>query len=259
MSNPLDLSAKVVIVTGATKGVGRGIAETFLAAGATVYVCARREPESLPAVGDNQARFRTVDVRDYEQIQAFVDAVVTESGRLDVLVNNAGGSPAADSATASPRFSESIVQLNLLAPLNFAQVANAAMQQQSDGGAIINIASVSATRPSPRTAAYGAAKSGLINLTTSLAVEWGPKVRVNAVTAGLIRTEQSHLHYGDEAGIKAVGDTIPLRRMAEPADIGNACLYLASELASYVSGAALLVHGGGERPAYMDAANADTP
>lgn len=257
MHNPLDLSARVVIVTGGTKGVGRGIAETFLAAGATVYVCARSEPESLPAAGATTARFRAVDVRDYDQIQAFVDAVAAEAGGIDVLVNNAGGSPAAPAATASPRFSESIIGLNLLAPLNFAQVANAVMQQQPDGGSIINIASVSATRPSPGTAAYGAAKSGLISLTTSLAVEWGPKVRVNAVTAGLIRTEQSHLHYGDEEGIRAVGETIPLRRMAEPADIGNACLYLASDLASYVSGAALLVHGGGERPAFMDAANAE--
>ena len=259
MSNPLDMSEKVVIVTGGTKGVGRGIAETFLAAGATVYVCGRNEPDSLPSVDAKQAAFRAVDVRDYEQIRSFVDAVIAESGRLDVLVNNAGGSPAADAATASPRFSESIVRLNLLAPLNLAQVANAVMQKQPDGGVIVNIASVSATRPSPSTAAYGAAKSGLISLTTSLAVEWGPKVRVNAVTAGLIRTEQSHLHYGDEAGLQAVANTIPLRRMAEPADIGNACLFLASELASYISGAALLVHGGGERPAFMDAANAEKP
>ena len=105
--------------------------------------------------------------------------------------------------------------------------------------------------------AYGAAKAGLVNLTTSLAVEWGPRVRVNAITAGLIRTEQSHLHYGDEAGIAAVAATIPLGRMAVPADIGNTCLYLASPLASYVSGSALLVHGGGEKPAFLDASNAD--
>jgi NAD(P)-dependent dehydrogenase (short-subunit alcohol dehydrogenase family) len=121
---------------------------------------------------------------------------------------------------------------------------------------IINIASVSAIRPSPGTAAYGAAKAGLVNLTTSLAVEWAPKVRVVAVISGLVETEQSHLHYGDAEGVAAVGRTIPLGRMAVPADIGQTCLYLASPLASYVSGSALTVHGGGEAPAFLSASNA---
>src|SRR5690606_13046189 len=127
----------------------------------------------------------------------------------------------------SPRFSEAIIRLNLLAPLNLSQAANAVMQKQNEGGAIINIASVSGVRPSPGTAAYGAAKAGLLNLSTSLAIEWAPKVRVNCITAGLIRTEQSHLHYGDEAGVQAVAQTVPLERMATPEDIGDACLYLA--------------------------------
>jgi NAD(P)-dependent dehydrogenase (short-subunit alcohol dehydrogenase family) len=130
------------------------------------------------------------------------------------------------------------------------------MQEQEHGGVIINIASVSGTRPSPTTAAYGAAKAGLLNVTQTFAVEWAPKVRVNAVIAGMVHTEQSHLFYGDEAGIAAVGATVPLGRIAEPIDIGNACVFLASEQASYVSGASLLVHGGGERPAFLDAANA---
>ncbi len=121
-------------------------------------------------------------------------------GRLDVLVNNAGGAPYAEAATASPRFSEAIIRLNLIAPLNFSQVANRVMQQQAEGGSIINIASVSTIRPSPGTAAYGAAKAGLVNLGTSLAVEWAPKVRVNALVVGLTETEQAHLHYGDQAG-----------------------------------------------------------
>src|SRR5207237_2045319 len=125
-----------------------------------------------------------------------------------------------------------------------AQAANRIMQEQSDGGSIVNIASVSGLRPSPRTAAYGAAKAGLLNLTQTLAVEWAPKVRVNAVTAGLIRTEQAHLHYGDEEGIARVGATVPLGRMGLPADVARACLFLASPLAAYVSGGHLLVHGG---------------
>jgi NAD(P)-dependent dehydrogenase (short-subunit alcohol dehydrogenase family) len=129
------------------------------------------------------------------------------------------------------------------------------MQQQDSGGSIVMIGSVSGTRPSPGTAAYGAAKAGLASLATSLAVEWAPKVRVNTVVVGPVDTEQSHLHYGDEHGVAAVGATIPMGRMATPADVADACLYLAS--AAYVTGSTLTVHGGGERPAFLDASNAE--
>jgi NAD(P)-dependent dehydrogenase (short-subunit alcohol dehydrogenase family) len=189
-----------------------------------------------------------------DQIESVVAFTTGRFGRLDVLVNNAGGSPEAEAATASPRFSEAIIRLNLLAPLHFAQRANAVMQRQHEGGVIINIASVSGIRPSPGTAAYGAAKAGVLSLTQTLAVEWAPRVRVNAVTAGMIRTELAHLHYGDEAGVAAVAATVPLARMGEPRDVGDTCLYLASPLASYVSGANVLLHGGGERPAFLAAA-----
>ena len=256
MNNPLDFTDKVVLVTGGGKGVGKGISEAFLAAGAQVLVCGRTEPAALPQGGAHEAVFTHCDVRDYEQIEACVDFAIKRFGRLDVLVNNAGGAPRADAATVSPRFSESIITLNLIAPLNFSQVANRVMQQQDDGGCIINIASVSTLRPSPGTAAYGAAKAGLVNLGASLAVEWAPRVRVNAVVVGLTQTEQAHLHYGDEDGIAAVGATIPLGRMALPSDIGDACLFLASPLASYVSGTSFAVHGGGEKPSFLEAANA---
>lgn len=254
MALSVDLSGRVALVTGGGRGVGRGIAERMLAAGADVVICGRNEPEALPAGGGRTARFVRADVREVEQIEVVVAAALEAFGRLDVLVNNAGGAPAADAATASPRFHEKILQLNLVAPLHFAQRANRTMQEQESGGVIINVASVSGIRPSPGTAAYGAAKAGLLSLTQSLAVEWAPKVRVVAVTAGMVRTEQSELHYGDAEGVAAVGATVPLGRMAEPADIGDACVYLASPLAAYVSGASLLVHGGGERPAFLSAA-----
>jgi NAD(P)-dependent dehydrogenase (short-subunit alcohol dehydrogenase family) len=257
----LDFSGRAVIVTGGTKGVGRGIATTFLAAGADVVVCGRNEPtaDELPAAGERTSAFVACDVRDPGQVEALVATTVERHGSIDVLVNNAGGAPWADSATASPRFNEKIIALNLLAPLTCAQAANRVMQTQDTGGSIVNVGSVSGVRPSPGTAAYGAAKAGLHNLTTTLAVEWGPKVRVNCVIGGLIRTEQAHLFYGDEDGIARVAATVPLGRLAEPREIGEACLYLASPLASYVSGALLTVHGGGERPAYIDAATGDAP
>ncbi|MGF6395126.1 SDR family oxidoreductase [Pseudomonas plecoglossicida] len=256
MHDPLSFRDKVVLVTGGGKGVGRGISRRFLECGAHVVICGRQAPERLPAQAGREALFLPCDVRDVEQLERMMGHIVERFGRLDVLVNNAGGAPYADAASASPRFSESIIRLNLLAPLNLCQLANRVMQAQPEGGSIINICSVSATRPSPGTAAYGAAKAGLLNLTRSLAVEWAPKVRVNAVTAGLILTEQAGLHYGDDQAVAQVAATIPLGRLAEPDDIGDTCLYLASPLARYVSGADLAVHGGGERPAFLYAANA---
>ncbi|HEY8494935.1 MAG TPA: SDR family oxidoreductase [Myxococcota bacterium] len=249
----IDLSGRVAIVTGGGRGVGLGISERLLEAGADVVVCSRNEPEALPEAGGRRARFVAADVRDVEQIARAIAFVREQYGRLDVLVNNAGGSPPAPAATASPRFSEKIVALNLMAPLHFAQQANAVMQEQPEGGVIVNIASVSGLRPSPDTAAYGAAKAGLLALTRTLAMEWAPKVRVNAVAAGMILTEQAELFYGDAQAQARVAATVPLGRLGTPRDVGDACVFLASPLASYVSGAALVLDGGGERPPFLAA------
>jgi len=255
MTHLVDMTGKVVIVTGGGRGVGRGITRRFLETGADVVICGRNEPDEEIEADGRTAVFTRADVREFDEIESVVAFTRERFDRLDVLVNNAGGAPEAPAATASPRFSEAIIRLNLISALNFSQQANAVMQGQEEGGCIINIASVSAIRPSPGTAAYGAAKAGLLSLTQTLAVEWAPRVRVNAVTAGMIRTEQAHLHYGDEAGIAAVSATIPLGRMGRPEDVGDTCLYLASPLASYVSGANILMHGGGENPAFLAAAS----
>jgi NAD(P)-dependent dehydrogenase (short-subunit alcohol dehydrogenase family) len=248
VNNPFDYRGRVVLVTGGTKGVGRGIAAAYADAGATVVVCGRTAPDD-----DAGPTFVACDVREPEQVTALVDGIVERFGRLDVAVNNAGGAPWADSDAASPRFNERVLALNLLAPLTVAQAANRVMQGQDDGGSIVNIASVSGVRPSPGTAAYGAAKAGLLNLTETLAVEWAPRVRVNAVVAGLIATEQAHLFYGDEAAQARVAATVPAGRLGTPGDVAGACLYLSSPAAAFVSGAALRVHGGNERPAYLGA------
>ena len=257
----LDFTGRAVLVTGGAKGIGRGIAEAYLAAGADVVVCGRSTPAEAdlpvgvdPSGDERRAVFVAADLRDADQAVAVVSAAMERFGRLDVLVNNAGGSPSADAATASPRFAASIVQLNLLAPLYCAQAANAVMQGQEEGGSIVNIASVSGLRPSPGTAAYGAAKAGLISLTTSLAVEWAPKVRVNALSAGLVATESADAHYGGAEGMARVAATIPLGRFGTPGDMAGICLFLSSPLAAYVSGANVVAHGGGERPAFLAAA-----
>ena len=242
----LDLTDRVVLVTGGTRGIGLGITGSFLAAGATVVTCSRSAVE--PVEGTTHV---VCDVRDPEAVGAMVNEIVSTHGRLDVLVTNAGGAPSTDAATASPRFHEKIVGLNLLSPLLVSQAANAVMQTQDSGGSIVNISSISAHRPAPTIAAYGAAKAGLDALTRSLGLEWGPKVRVNAIDVGLCRTEQTDDHYGDDERVAAIEATIPLGRMATPAEVGQVAVFLASDLASYVSGASVGCHGGGEPPAFL--------
>jgi NAD(P)-dependent dehydrogenase (short-subunit alcohol dehydrogenase family) len=255
----LDFSGQVVVVTGGTRGLGRGITTAFLGAGAKVVVCGRHEPaeEDLPRVvhpdGERVAVFVQADVREADQARALIDVTTERLGRLDVLVNNAGGSPYVEAADASPRFFSSIIALNLIAAFSCAQAANTVMQGQPRGGSICNISSVSGVRATPGAVAYGAAKAGLANITQTLAVEWAPKVRVNCIVAGLLDTGAGADHYGGEEGLRRVAATVPLGRMGGPADIAGACLFLSSPLASYVSGSQLLVHGAGEWPAYLRA------
>jgi NAD(P)-dependent dehydrogenase (short-subunit alcohol dehydrogenase family) len=242
-----------VVITGGTKGIGAGIARGFLAAGSQVLVCGRTSPTDLPSACGHDALFCQADVRDPDQAARLVRTAKAELGRIDVVISNAGGSPEAAAATASPRFHQKIIELNLIAPLHVAQSANEVMQAQDGGGSIIMIGSVSGTRPSPGTAAYGAAKAGLHHLVTSLAIEWAPQVRLNCVAPGFVQTEAMSAHYGDADATAAVRQTVPLKRMATPADVADACLFLASPQASYVSGATLLLHGGGEPPGFLAA------
>jgi NAD(P)-dependent dehydrogenase (short-subunit alcohol dehydrogenase family) len=250
------LSGSRVVVTGGTRGIGAGIARGFLRAGAQVLVCGRNEPAeqaALPAADGRTAAFARADVRDPERVRGLIAVATDLFGGVDVVISNAGGSPPAQAATASPRFHARVIELNLIAPLHVAQSANEVMQAQPGGGSIIMIGSVSGTRPSPGTAAYGAAKAGLHHLATSLAIEWAPKVRVNTVVPGFVATEASAGHYGDADGVTAVAATVPLLRMATPDDVADACLFLASPRAAYVSGACLTLHGGGERPSFLGA------
>ena len=249
--NPLDMTGRTVIVTGATAGLGRAIAARFLEQGADVVGCARRTPSEPAAAAGREATFVEADVRDLDQINRVVEAAMASTGRIDVLVNNAGGAPPAETASVSPRFNEKVIALNLLAPMTFAQAVYPVMRAQDGGGVIINISSVSSIRPTPAGAAYGAAKAGLDNLTQTLAHEWGPAIRVLSVMVGLLRTEQAHLYYGDEAGIDAVGGTLALGRLGNPDEIADVVLFCASPLASFMSGASVPVHGGGEVPSYL--------
>lgn len=254
----LGLAGKVVLVTGGVRGVGAGISRVFRGAGAVVITCARRPADEGSDIADLE--FHSADLRDPEAVRAMVDAIVERHGRLDVVVNNAGGAPFALAADASANFHSKIVALNMLSALTVAQESHRVMTADGNGmagGVIVNISSVSGHRASPGTASYGAAKAGVDSLTQSLAVEWAPAVRVNSVVVGPVKTELAEMHYGDADGVAAVDATIPMGRMADPQDVGRAAAFLASPLAAYITGAELLVHGGGEKPAFLSASTAD--
>lgn len=237
----LDTPRRVVLVTGGTRGLGAVIATAFAREGATVAVCGRTAPEA----STDAPAFLPVDVRDPDAVREMVIEVADRFGRLDVVVNNAGGSPPADAATASPRFTEAIVRLNLVGPLAVADAANDVMQRQATGGCIVHIGSQSGMRPSPGTAAYGAAKAGLVEATIAQAEAWAPKVRVNTVTPGAIGTDELLANYSAEY-LDQLAASIPMGRIATPEEVAAACCFLASDAASYITGANLLVHGGGD-------------
>ncbi len=241
----MNFENKTVIVTGGSRGIGRGISNHFSKNGANIIICGRREPETLP----KNAHFISLDIRDADAAHALVKFAIEKTGRLDVVVNNAGGGPPVASKDASPNLTQKVIALNLLAPINLAQAAYEPLKSTS--GSIINISSVSATRSSPGSVAYGAAKAGLLNVTTSLAMEWAPDIRVNAIIVGLVKTEASADHYGGENGMAHLANNLPMKRMGTPDDIAKACLFLANPDNSYVSGACLEVFGGGEPPSFL--------
>lgn len=243
-----DLEGKTAIVTGGTRGLGRIIANTLAEQGCRVMVCGRNQPADLT----ESVHFYQADVRKADEAEALVEATVGKFGGLDILVNNAGGSPESEAASASPRFADAIMQLNLMAPYYMARASYAHLAK-ADNGSIISIGSVAGIRPAPGTAIYGAAKAGLMNLTQSLAQEWGKDgVRVNAIIVGLAETENVEATYGDSEAQAAVAASLPLGRMCRGGDVADAICFLASDAAQYISGARLNVDGGGEKPYFLD-------
>lgn len=251
MSIVIDFKDRVVLVTGGARGVGAGIVQAFLDAGAVVEICGRSLPEAGHPAGSDAVYFTVVDVRKAEQVQDWVADIERRRGRIDVVVNNAGGSPFGRFEEGSARYHQAITELNFLSAAHVANAVQPIMLRQPDKGSIVNITSISARRPSPGTAVYGAAKAALESLTASLAVEWAPHIRVNAVSCGLVATEGAADHYGDEESYARVAATIPRGQLATPSDIGAACVMLASDLSAHITGAVLDVDGGGEWPAFL--------
>ena len=249
----LDFEGKTVIVTGGTRGLGRIISESFLDAGANVVTCARNAPEKpiFSELTGKKAVYFETDVREPQKVESFISEVVEQFGRIDVLINNAGGAPSVESSDASPRFNEKVVSLNLLASMHCCQSVFPVMAEQEDNGVIINISSVSGSRPNPGGMAYGAAKAGLDNLSKTLAHEWSPKIRVLTLAVGLIETDESSDFYGDDEKRLKLANHLAMKRLGKPEEIADMCMVLASPLARWMTGTTVEVHGGGESPFYL--------
>lgn len=240
------LTDKIAIVTGAGRGIGKGLALAFAEAGADVVVAARTvaEIEETAALIRQMGRKALVvptDVRQSDQIDNMVQKTLEEFGRIDVLVNNAGGSFVVMAMDMSENAWDAVVRENLKTVFLCSKAAARVMIDQKKGN-IVNISSEAGQGASPGLSAYGASKAGIINLTQTLAIEWAPHVRVNCIapgaieTPGLLATSSGQM----EEAIK----NIPLGRMGQPEDIATAAIYLASEAADWVTGITIDVAGG---------------
>lgn len=247
----LRLDNQVALITGGSRGIGKSMATTFAKAGAKVMIVSRKAEaleeaanEINEAVGTAACTWFAANTGDPEAPNAAVTETLERLGRLDVLVNNAATNP-----YAGPMIDvdlgrwDKTIQVNLTAPLMWSQAAWRATMQEN-GGAIINISSVGAMMTSEAIGVYDMTKSALVHVTEQLAAELGPKVRVNAICPGLIKTDFARFLWEGEAGDK-IANSYPLKRLGETSDVANAALYLASEASSWMTGQHLILDGGG--------------
>ena len=245
----LDFGGKIVVVTGAGRGIGEAIAMAFARAGATLVVTAR-DATSLEAVcarARSAGATATADVLDVADVAAgrsFIDALVHRHGRLDVLVNNAGTSAREPVGEATTEVWDRIFATNTRGLFFLSQAAGRAMAE-GGGGAIVNIGSVAQAVGRREMAAYAASKAGVAQITRTMALEWAPqRVRINCVAPGYVRTPLVEPVSRRPDLMQEILDRTALGRVAEPDEIAGPVLFLASEAASYVTGHTLFVDGG---------------
>ena len=248
MTNPFDLSGKVALITGGSRGLGHEMALGFARAGADVAIVSRKLESCEAAAAEVEALGRRAfpfacHVAKWDDIGNAVDAVYGHFGKLDILINNAGMSPLYPSLEeVSEDLFDKVIGVNLKGPFRFAALVGSRMAKGA-GGAILNVSSTAAVRPSPGAEPYGAAKAGLNALTRSLAFAYGPKVRVNCIMAGPFFTDVSK-HWDMDAFEKRASSNLALQRGGDPKEIVGAALYLCSDAASFTSGSVLAVDGG---------------
>jgi NAD(P)-dependent dehydrogenase (short-subunit alcohol dehydrogenase family) len=244
-----DFSGKVVVVTGGGSGLGAGIAARFAEAGAAVVVNFRTSAAGAQTVVDTiaanggQAIAMQADVTRRADVMQLVAQTVKLFGRLDVLINNAGAYPLSPLLDMSDAEWDAVLAANLRSVFLCTQIAAGQMTAQGDGGAIVNIASIEGENPAPLHSHYNAAKGGVLMHTMAAANELGPRgVRVNAVSPGLIWREGIEQDW--PAGVARWQKAAPLSRLGTPADVADACLFLASPAARWITGVNLRVDGG---------------
>ena len=244
-----DLTGKVAVVTGGSRGLGKAMVEAFARRGADVVVASRKLPacemlaQEVAAETGRRAIGVACHVGHWGQCDELYERVYDEFGRCDILVNNAGMSPLYDSLTeVSEALFTKVIDVNLKGPFRLSALFGERMAAE-DGGSIINVSSVAAVRPTPNEATYGAAKSGLNNLTVSFSRAYAPKVRVNCIMPGPFMTDISKAWDLDDFAERARND-IPLQRGGEPDEVVGAALYFASDASAYTTGAVLKIDGG---------------
>jgi len=244
------LDGRVALVTGAGRGIGQGCALAFAEMGADV-VCAARTPDQIEATAERvralgrRALAVPCDVMESAQLEALVAAAVQEFGRIDVLVNNAGGSPPSPALQTSEKAFESALRFNVTSAFLLSRLVVPVMQE-GDGGAIVNISSAAGRLVQANFVAYGTAKAALSFMTRQLAAELAPRVRVNAIAVGAVKTS-ALMPFLNEELEQAMADLTPMARLGEVEDIALAALYLASPATSWVTGKVFEVDGGTEK------------
>ncbi|CAM5693231.1 SDR family oxidoreductase [Streptomyces coeruleorubidus] len=241
----VELSGKAALVTGASRGIGYGVAEAFVARGDRVCITGRNEDalkEAVERLGPDRVIYAVGKAHDEAHQAAAVERTMEAFGRVDYLVNNAGTNPVfGPIADLDLNVARKVFETNVVSALGFAQRTWHAWQKDN-GGAIVNIASVAGLSPSPFIGAYGVSKAAMINLTVQLAHEFAPKVRVNAIAPAVVKTKfATALYEGREEEAAAA---YPLGRLGVPSDIGGAAAFLTSGQSDWVTGQTLVVDGG---------------
>jgi NAD(P)-dependent dehydrogenase (short-subunit alcohol dehydrogenase family) len=243
-----DLSGKAAIITGGSRGIGRAIAKGFAEAGADVLICARKAPELEATSSEIRAMGRqcvpvVADVRNGEEVERMVERALQEFGKIDILVNNAGGTFRAPLLDLGERGWDAVIRENLKTVFLCSKAVARRMIKRGKGS-IINMSSIAGIQAYNLSAPYGAAKAGIINLTQTMALQWGPYgIRVNVIAPGLIETPGTKDFYTGEERERRENLT-PLRRIGKPEDIIGAAVFLASDAADFVTGTTIVVSGG---------------
>ena len=244
----IDFNDKVVLITGSTRGLGKEMALGFAEAGANLVISSRKKDACKATAREIQAMGRDAlpvpcHVGEWAQLEQLVARAYEHYGKVDVLINNAGMSPVYPSlGEISEALFDKVIAVNLRGPFRLSVLIGERMVA-AGGGAIINISSDASRMPSPGHAPYAAAKAGLNNLTQSLAMAYGPSVRVNCISAGLFATDISKSWDMDKVE-PWVQDAVALKRVGQPREIVGTAMWLASDAASYTTGSVIEVHGG---------------